>query len=66
MRRWTAIVDETVARRVRYEVEADTYDQANDLFLSGETVEEVVLSEEVIGRTPHEIKEIAKHGHPTG
>ena len=60
MRYWIAIVDETVERKVRYTVEAETLDEANELFLSGETVDEKDLQEEVTGRRPHATTEITK------
>ncbi len=57
---WMAIVDEIVERRVVYTVNAETSDEANELFLSGETVNEILLWEEVTGRRPHTTTEINK------
>lgn len=35
-------------------MEAETRDEADEMFLSGETIDEEILSDgEVIGRTPH-------------
>ena len=54
------MVDETVERKVRYTVSAETLDEANELLLWGETVDEKVLQEEVTGRRPHATTEINK------
>lgn len=50
MRQWTATIYETISRRCRYVVEADTVSEASDLLLRGETLEEELLSQEVTDR----------------
>ena len=51
MKIWRVIVFETIVHRVRYEVEADTLDEAKDKAAIGDTYEELDLSSaEVVNR----------------